>query len=158
MSHISKMSVSFLILWLECAQVSTADNKQVHIFMLWLHNYYWIALTFPVGPGLRIRATCSLPTHPPLVVLLFSFTAHQWALCDPWIWYLCVLHLVAEYEYKTASSEQYCFIMLIGKFSARLGLLFRQRRTFSFILTAELLVIKRKTWLFPKSVKSTFGK
>lgn len=68
--HISKMSISFLILWLRCAHVSTAVNKQVHIFIQRLHNYCQIALAFHMGPGLRIRAMCFLPTHPPLVVLL----------------------------------------------------------------------------------------
>lgn len=64
------MSVSFLILWLRCAHVSTADNEQVHIFIPILHNYCQIALAFFMVPGLRIRALCFLPTHPLLVVLL----------------------------------------------------------------------------------------
>lgn len=44
--------------------------------------------------------------------------------------------------------------MLIGQFSAKLGMVFsRQRAAFSFILMAELLVIKRKTGIFQIPLK-----
>lgn len=155
------MSISFLFSWLEYVHLSTGDNGEVHIFILRLNNnYHWINLVFLMGPCLRIRITWSLSTHPPVfVLLLLQFRSPSVGLL--WPMNLMQLHpllLLLNINITLHPVNNTVSSCLSSHFEQNWVCLLGKESAFSFILLAELPVIKRRKWIFPNSIKNIFGK